>query len=398
MLPPASLPPRSAPTGWHLLNTIVCTVALSVVLAPLWYWLLTATGLLTSLPDVRTSCGDSALEWLGLRLGLYWGLAVGVTLAGAQVLRRTAWPALPAVLLDIIALYLSLTLFSYGFSKVFASQFPHLWANQDTPPGELTPMRVAWQFFGYSRAYQQFLGWGEVLPAMLLLWRRTRTLGALVAAIVMLNVFVINLCFDVCVKIGSGTYLVLALVLLAQDTDRLWQFLVLHRPAALRSLPATAGRFSKRGRIVYRVLGGVLTLAMLYFTWDSMQQAQAYATSQEKVLPVTGVWETTRAARWTDGSWQSITPADSSFPTRVYFQAAQAVLRNAIRRDRFMAAPDSAHPDAAVQLTARNENNDFAPPLTWQFRRFPSDSLQLQGRWHRDSLRLTLRLRRELMR
>ncbi|QIX63115.1 hypothetical protein HER32_18850 [Hymenobacter sp. BT18] len=393
---PASPELRPCPSGWHQLNTVAAAAGLGLVLAPWLYEASVALGLIEPLAEVSSSCGDTPAQWLALRVGLSWGLLTGISLALAQQWTKRRW-AVGAVLLDVIVLYLSMQLFVYGSSKVFATQFPRLWANLDTPPAELTPMRVAWQFFGYSRAYQQFLGWGEVLPAVLLLFRRTRTLGAFVATVVMLNVFVINLFFDVCVKIGSGTYLALALLLLVQDADRLWQFFILHRPAAPRTLPATGARFGPRGRWVYWGLGTLLTLAMLYVVGQDTIGVRAYAAEQAQVLPVTGVWETVQAERWTAGRWQPVAATDSAWPSRAYFQAANAVLRNAFRRDRFITEPDSAQPQSVLQLIARSENNEYGAPHPWQYTLAKPDTLRLLGRWRQDSLRLSLKMRRDLM-
>jgi hypothetical protein len=75
----------------------------------------------------------------------------------------------------------------------------------------------------------------------------------------------------------------------------------------------------------------------------------------------------------------------------VYFQAGQAVIRNAYWRDRFMCDEDTAA--HTIKLVPRNENNDFLPPSHWRYvRGRHHDSLQLSGRWHRDSLRLRLAL------
>ncbi|KAA9339567.1 hypothetical protein F0P96_02845 [Hymenobacter busanensis] len=381
---------------WHLLNTIAAGVALGLMLSPFLYELAVANGIVAPAEAVRSSCGDTPAEWAAVRVGIIWGLVTGVALVAGQVVRRQRW-VVPDVVLDVVALFLSLTLLKYGFVKVLGTQFPRLWANLDTPPAELTPMRVAWQFFGYSAAYQQFLGWGEVLPGVLLLFRRTRTLGAFIAAVVMLNVFLVNIFFDVCVKIGSGSYLFFALLLLSQDADRMWQFFVAHRPTALRTLPATAARFGKRGRVLYRGLGVLLTLGVIGLTAQDLQGIREYAASQKSVFPYTGVWETIQAARWTDGRWQPLAPADSAYPTRAYFQAAQAVLRNAARRDRFVTELDSARPDEALLMVARNESNDFAEPRRWVYHAVQPDSLRLLGRWRQDSLKLSLRLNRNLM-
>jgi len=64
-------------------------------------------------------------------------------------------------------------------------------------------MGMLWTFMGSSRAYTAFSGTMEVLGALLLLWRRTALLGALMSTGVMFNVTVLNFCYDVPVKLFS---------------------------------------------------------------------------------------------------------------------------------------------------------------------------------------------------
>lgn len=107
--------------------------------------------------------------------------------------------------------YLALLLFKYGFDKLFKAQFylpePNLLF---TPMGRLDKDILFWSTMGVSRAYCLFMGMIEVIPAVLLLFRRTSLLGAVVAAGVLLNVFAINLGFDISVKVYSFFLLLLA--------------------------------------------------------------------------------------------------------------------------------------------------------------------------------------------
>src|SRR4030095_10174505 len=77
----------------------------------------------------------------------------------------------------------------YGVLKMFALQmpFPNL-SQMATPLGDYLPMRFSWMFIGYSRSYQFFSGALELLAAVLLLFRKTATLGVLVATGVFFNV------------------------------------------------------------------------------------------------------------------------------------------------------------------------------------------------------------------
>jgi uncharacterized membrane protein YphA (DoxX/SURF4 family) len=129
---------------------------------------------------------------------LFKGMGIGGSLFLVYYL---IYPKIPhasvaqPILLTVIRFFLAYTILGYGYAKVFAGQFPHTMANMDARLVELSPMRVAWAFFGYSKGYQEFLGWGEVIPAVLLLFRRTTLIGALMMFIVILNVFLVNIFF-----------------------------------------------------------------------------------------------------------------------------------------------------------------------------------------------------------
>lgn len=128
--------------------------------------------------------------------------------------------------------YLALFALSYGIIKLFALQmgFPTL-SQLATPLGDLLPMRFSWLFIGYSVKYQFFSGAMETLAGLLLLYRRTVTAGLFAAMGAFLNVVMINLSYDVPVKLFSMHLLFCSLFLLALDAPRLINFLVLNRPA-----------------------------------------------------------------------------------------------------------------------------------------------------------------------
>ncbi len=126
---------------------------------------------------------------------------------------------------------LALTLFSYGFAKIFPLQFqPPSLIKLLEPLHSFSPMGLLWTFMGFSPAYTIFAGAAETLGGLLLLFRRTTTLGALVSAAVLLNVVVLNFCYDVPVKLYSLNLLFMAIFLMAPDLGRLARVLVLNRP------------------------------------------------------------------------------------------------------------------------------------------------------------------------
>ena len=132
---------------------------------------------------------------------------------------------------------ISFTLFGYGFAKVFSTQFifPTL-GRLVEPLGEFSPMGLLWNFMGYSTAYIIFSGLAEVTGATLLLFRRTATLGAMASAAVLLNVVMLNFCYDVPVKLYSLNLLLMAIFLMVPDLGRLANLLVLNRPTSAAEL------------------------------------------------------------------------------------------------------------------------------------------------------------------
>lgn len=63
---------------------------------------------------------------------------------------------------------------------------------------------------GYSRTYTIFAGAGEVIGGVLLFFRRTTTLGALILCGVLANVVALNFSYGIPVKIFSSLLLLLA--------------------------------------------------------------------------------------------------------------------------------------------------------------------------------------------
>jgi uncharacterized membrane protein YphA (DoxX/SURF4 family) len=155
--------------------------------------------------------------------------------------QRAHYRTLSDGLRTLLRFYVGAAMISYGVSKVSA-----LWDLGQMPPipdsrliqplGTMSPMGFLWTFMGFSPAYQAFTGFAELTGGLLLFWRRTATLGALVTAGVMVNVVMLNFTFDVPVKLYSSLLLLAAIIIASRDARRLVDVLILHRasPAPAR--------------------------------------------------------------------------------------------------------------------------------------------------------------------
>lgn len=176
--------------------------------------------------------GSGDTSWAWAQVWLYLGIAAITCVAWSALdRRRREYDRLSYWLRLGLRYYVATAALSYGIIKLFALQmaFPTL-SQLATPLGDLLPMRFSWLFIGYSLPYQVFSGVMETTAGLLLLNRRTVTAGLFTATGAFMNVVMINVSYDVPVKIYAMHLLFSCLFLLALDSRRLVNFLVLNRP------------------------------------------------------------------------------------------------------------------------------------------------------------------------
>ena len=164
------------------------------------------------------------------------------------------------VLIEISSFYLSMHLFSYGFSKLFKTQFFFPEPNTlFTPLAYLDSDILFWSAMGTSHTYSVFSGIIELLPASLLILPKTRTFGALIALGVMINVFMLNLGFDISVKLFSFFLIFLCLNILKPEFSNLISFFFTARPINRVHVNLSLKNYLFRGIFgLFLVLNGML--------------------------------------------------------------------------------------------------------------------------------------------
>lgn len=225
----------------------------------------------------RLGWDDQALVALALRTAI----VIASTAAWSLAARGTSEHRMHLGALLIYARYfLAYTMFSYGWEKVIPIQFGQMSGDRLVQPlGELTPMGLLWAFMAYSRGYTMFTGFAEVLGGVLLFFRQTATLGALIVATVMANVVLMNFSYDVPVKVHSAHYLALALVVAAPDARRIADVFIRGRgvdatPLAPRT---TATRIAK-------------TLLIAVIAWSTIPGAWTHWKKVSVQPPLAGVY------------------------------------------------------------------------------------------------------------
>ena len=191
----------------------------------------------------------------------------------------------------------------YGSLKVVPVQFQVPPAEQILMPlGDHSPMSLVWATIGISPAYTIFGGLGEYVGGLLLFWRRTTTLGALLVAAVMTNVVMLNFCYDIPVKRGAALLLLSAIALAARDRRALWSILW-HRQAASPDpeAPFESGPLTRRLRAIVKPIwiGAALAAPLVIAILVGLQPGAGPLHGVHRVEPDS-------AATADDSRWQML--------------------------------------------------------------------------------------------
>ena len=235
----------------------------------------TVFGVDVPLDDI--SGGETLFFWIQWS----WVIVAAVVITAVWALldhrRRAPGLALPWAHL-IVRLVLAASLLEYGMTKVMLTQFPSppLTALV-TPAGDMTLSALLWTTIGSAPAYQIATGCVEVLAGVLLLIPRTVPIGALLAIVSLLQVLLLNLTFDIGVKLVTTHLIVLGLILLVPAIRMKPDTTLEVRPqadAALgMALPAALGVYLLATQAwinwsFWQVGGGGRPTSVLYGIWN----------------------------------------------------------------------------------------------------------------------------------
>ncbi len=171
-----------------------------------------------------TGSGDRSFDYVRFALNLILAFIVSIIWSFLDK-KRTSYTTLFYWLQSILRLFLCVAMLLYGFAKVFKGQFadPSLELLLQTV-GEMSPMGLAWTFMGHSLVYNIFIGSLEILGGLLLLNRKTSILGSFLIVGIMVNVAIMNLTYDIPVKLFSIHLVLMASILLFANGKRILSF------------------------------------------------------------------------------------------------------------------------------------------------------------------------------
>ena len=203
-------------------------------------------------PFADTGSGDRTFDWI-VALVLLVLAALATALWSFLDRRRQNYVTLHKWFRLFVRFSLASQMITYGMVKIIPLQMPYPFLTRLLEPfGNFSPMGVLWSSIGSSPAYETFAGCAEMLGGLLLIVPRTTMLGAVVCLADLTQVFVLNMTYDVPVKLLSFHLLLLALFLLAPDFSRLADFFLRNRATEPSTAPQLFGT-SRKNRIALAV-------------------------------------------------------------------------------------------------------------------------------------------------
>ena len=323
----------------------------------------------------ETGSGDRLVDYV--LLGCFAAVAALATLVWSIVARdRREHERLERGMRVVLRYALAYIMFAYGIIKLYGGQFSVPGPGRLAQAyGDSSPMGLLWTFMGASPAYVVFAGAAETLGGVLLLFRRTATLGAILLGFVLTNVAMLNFCYDVPVKINSTHYVLVCVVLMLPDLRRLAAVLVLARPTTPPAPPPVEPR--RWARIARLVLKYGVTALVVWRVHADVDDTRAF---HRRYTWFQGWWEVETFQR--DGVEVPPVLTDATRWRRVKFEsdARQSLVRwhhmDRSYGDLFGVVADDA---AGTMVWTRQEDDQPADRFTLRVTRADADHVRLEG-------------------
>ncbi len=292
--------------------------------------------------------GDTTHDFIRLLLLLFVSLGIGAVWTALS--RKSTWDRrLKDLFQSMLRYTLALSLIGYGLAKMTKSgnQFPEPGIEQLLKTwGDSSPMNLIWTMMGSSQSYNFFAGATEVAASLLLIWRRSAWLGAALSAGIMLNVFMINMCYDVPVKQYSFHLLAIGIQLVFADL-RWAQLILLNRQTQTRDLsPDYQSKFFEQFHRAIKawvvVVGFAIPIAMAaYQNWTyraALPDNQIFGAYRVEQFEIENTAESDNARMWQNVILREI-PGTEGRPgysrMQIYWVKTEAIFDNVASKESF---------------------------------------------------------------
>jgi len=182
---------------------------------------------------VNTGSGDKTIDWVHAFCLLVLSVA-GTAAWSALDRRRPNYERLHRWFTIFLRFSVASTMVGYGMVKAFPLQMPAPSLQRLVEQyGDFSPMGVLWYSIGASFPYERFAGCMELAGAVLLFVPSLAVVGAMITFATCVQIFTLNMTYDVPVKLFSFHLILMCLVLLAPHARRLLRTILVSSPRKL---------------------------------------------------------------------------------------------------------------------------------------------------------------------
>jgi len=194
---------------------------------------------------------DSLINWIIIAALA----AIGAVVWGRSAYKDQDYDNLYYWLRVIVRYRLAIGIIGYGFIKLFPLQapFPSI-SNLNTSYGDFTDWKIFSMSLGIVPNYESFLGAIEVIAGLLLFFRKTATIGALIIVVFTGNVFISNLAYSGGEYVYSIYLISFALFVLHFDALRIYNLISLERPTEPNKFKPSFAGSQQTTRLVIKSL------------------------------------------------------------------------------------------------------------------------------------------------
>lgn len=170
----------------------------------------------------------------------------------------------------VVARYrLAYGMIGWGLKKIFMMQMVLPTVGMlNTNFVDMAEKKLYWGHVGVQLGYEVFLGFGEFMPGLLLLHRKTATLGAALAAVVCFNITLANHFYDAGVAVPSAYFTIIGIFVMWYDMPKIWKLLVQEKNVVpVNHYPNFAERWQSFTRTSLKIAGNSVFLVLATILW-----------------------------------------------------------------------------------------------------------------------------------
>lgn len=225
----------------------------------------------------------------------FWLLVIAVGVAAVWTLldrKRREYVVLYYWLRTLVRYRAALGIIGFSFEKIFPTQMPYpSLSNLATNFGDFSGHKIYWSSIGFIPQYQVFGGFVELIPGILLLFRKTATLGAALLIGALATIAIANVGYDGGVHVYASYFVLLGLFLLADVVPDLHRLLILEKYTMPNHYKPAVTPGLKYTRIAVKVLFAVYIVSFSYLQFLNFKYDPYKQPSTAGVKALRGIYD-----------------------------------------------------------------------------------------------------------